>query len=98
MRSSIRPSASAARSRGATFGLPPTRASLEAYLAMLDGVALPWSVAVVGGDLLASEVARLALEHGGHLRVGLEDYAGPGTPTNEELVRAAAALAREAGR
>src|SRR5205823_10551617 len=44
---------------GATFGLPPTRVGLEAYLAMLEGVALPWSVAVVGGDLLASDVARL---------------------------------------
>jgi len=83
---------------GVTFGLPPTRPSLEAYLAMLDGVALPWSVAVVGGDLLASDVARLALARGGHLRVGLEDYAGSRTPTNEELVRAAVALAREAGR
>jgi len=83
---------------GVTFGLPPTRVGLEAYLAMLEGVALPWSVAVVGGDLLASDVARLALARGGHLRVGLEDYAGPRTPTNEELVRAAAALARETGR
>ena len=83
---------------GCSFGLPPTRTSLEAYLAMLEGVSLPWSVAVVGGDLLASELPRLALERGGHLRVGLEDHAGPRTPSNEELVRTAAALAREAGR
>ena len=65
---------------------------------MLDGCPLPWSVAVLGGDLLASELPRLALERGGHLRVGLEDHAGPRTPSNEELVRTAAALAREAGR
>ena len=83
---------------GATFGLPPTRAALEAYLEMLDGSGLPWSVAVVGGDLIASGLARLALERDGHLRVGLEDYAGPRTPTNEELVREAAALVREVGR
>jgi uncharacterized protein (DUF849 family) len=83
---------------GVTFGLPPTRPSLEAYLAMLDGTGLPWSVAVLGGDVLESGLARLALERGGHVRVGLEDYAGPRRPTNEALVRDAAGLAREVGR
>jgi uncharacterized protein (DUF849 family) len=83
---------------GVGFGLPPTCPSLEAYLAMLEGCDLPWSVALLGGDVLESEVARLALERGGHLRVGLEDYAGPRTPTNVELVRAAAALCAEVGR
>ena len=65
---------------------------------MLDGSGLPWSVAVLGGDVLASGLARLALERGGHLRVGLEDYAGTLRPTNEALVRDAAGLARELGR
>src|SRR5262249_3382360 len=74
---------------GAPFGLPPTRPGLEAYLSLLDGTGLPWSVAVLGGDVIASGLARLALERGGHLRVGLEDYAGPRAPTNEELVREA---------
>jgi 3-keto-5-aminohexanoate cleavage enzyme len=83
---------------GVTFGLPPTRPSLDAYLAMLEGTGLPWSVAVLGGDVMAGGFARLALERGGHLRVGLEDYAGPGTPTNEELVRAAVALVTAMGR
>jgi hypothetical protein len=83
---------------GPTFGLPPTRAGLEAYLAMLEGSGLPWSVAVLGGDLLATEIAALALERGGHLHVGIEDYAGTRTPTNEELVREAAALAARVGR
>jgi uncharacterized protein (DUF849 family) len=64
---------------------------------MLDGFPLPWSVSVLGGDLLASELPALALERGGHLRVGLEDYAGE-PATNEELVTAAAALAEKAGR
>jgi 3-keto-5-aminohexanoate cleavage enzyme len=68
------------------FGLPPTEPSLEAYLAMLDGCPIPWSVAVLGGDLFDSDLPRYAVELGGHLRVGLEDYAGDAAKTNEELV------------
>ncbi len=83
---------------GITFGLPPTRVSLEAYLAMLDGCDLPWAVAVVGGDLFDTPVARLALERGGHLRVGLEDYAGSRRPSNVELVATAVDLCRQVGR
>lgn len=83
---------------GVTFGLPPTKLSLEAYLAMYEGCDLPWSVAVLGGDLLQTEVAREALERGGHLRVGLEDFDGPRQPTNAELVREAAALCEKMGR
>src|SRR5205085_8969557 len=48
--------------RGLSFGLPPTLPSLDAYLAMLEGCDLPWSVAVLGGDLLATPVARAAVE------------------------------------
>ena len=80
------------------FGLPPTRASLDAYLAMLDGTGLPWLVAVLGGDVTEGELARLAIERGGHVRVGLEDYDGPRRPRNEELVREVVALAEAAGR
>jgi uncharacterized protein (DUF849 family) len=80
------------------FGLPPTRAALEAYLDMLAGSGLAWSVAVLGGDVVACGLAQLALERGGHLRVGLEDYAGPRTPTNVELVTEAALLAVRCGR
>ena len=65
---------------------------------MLDGSSLPWAVAVIGGDVVASGLARLALERGGHLRVGLEDYAGPRQPRNVELVDEAVALARSVGR
>ena len=83
---------------GATFGLPPTARALDAYLELLDGCDLPWAVAVIGGDVFAGGFARLALEHGGHLRVGLEDFAGRATPTNLELVERAAALARTVGR
>jgi 3-keto-5-aminohexanoate cleavage enzyme len=80
------------------FGFPPIRAALDAYRALLEGSRVPWSVAVLGGDVLASGMARWALEAGGHLRVGLEDYGGAGQPTNLELVSAAVALCEEVGR
>ncbi len=83
---------------GAPFGLPPTRRALDAYRELLEGCGLPWSVAVIGGDLLASPVARAALEQGAHLHVGLEDFAGDRTPTNVELVRDAVALCADVGR
>lgn len=80
------------------FGLPPTGASLDAYLAMLDRTSLPWSVAVLGGDVIGCGLAALALERGGHLRVGLEDYAGERSPSNMELVMQAAELISNRGR
>jgi uncharacterized protein (DUF849 family) len=83
---------------GATFGLPPTRTALDAYLELLADCDLPWAVAVIGGDVVGSGLARLALERGGHVRVGLEDYAGERTPTNVELVEEVARLARQLGR
>ena len=83
---------------GAAFGLPPTLRALDAYCELLEGSGLPWSAAVIGGDLLGSPVARAALERGAHLHVGLEDFAGPRTPTNEELVQEAAALCADVGR
>jgi 3-keto-5-aminohexanoate cleavage enzyme len=81
-----------------SFGLPPTSRALDAYLEMLEGSGLPWSVAVVGGDVVESGMARLALERGGHVRVGLEDYRGAEPKSNAELVSAAAAVCREIGR
>jgi len=85
----------------AGFGLRPTARALDAYLELLEGTGVPWAVAVLGGDVVECGLARLAIERGGHLRVGLEDHAGPdGTapPNNAELVAAAAALCREVGR
>jgi 3-keto-5-aminohexanoate cleavage enzyme len=79
------------------FGLPPTAVSIDAYLAMLAGSDLPWMVGVIGGDV-SSTLAELAIERGGHVRVGLEDYAGPTQPRNEELVAAIARMARRRGR
>jgi uncharacterized protein (DUF849 family) len=83
---------------GGVFGLPPTRPSFDAYLSMLDGVDLPWSAAVIGGDVVSSGVARWALDAGGHLHVGLEDHPGGDGVTNGGLVEAAAKLCAEVGR
>jgi uncharacterized protein (DUF849 family) len=80
------------------FGLPPRRSSLDVYLEMLGDLEIPWSVAVVSGDPWDGGVARHALERGGHLRVGLEDYAGERRPSNLELVEEAVALCHEVGR
>jgi uncharacterized protein (DUF849 family) len=79
------------------FGLPPTAAGLDAYLVMLEGTDLPWMVGVIGGDV-SSTLAALAIDRGGHVRVGLEDYAGPSEPRNEELVAAIAEMAKRHGR
>lgn len=83
---------------GAPFGLPPTPTGLAAYLELLDGTSITWAVSVVGGDVIAADVARLALDAGGHLHVGLEFYGGDRTPTNVELVDEAVALCASAGR
>ncbi|TCK26168.1 3-keto-5-aminohexanoate cleavage protein [Pseudonocardia endophytica] len=80
------------------FGLRPTPAALEAYLELLEPSGLPWSVAVLGGDVVASGIAEVAIRRGGHLRVGLEDYAGPDTPTNTQLTRGALDLLEQLGR
>lgn len=83
---------------GAPFGLPPTRAGLDAYLDLLGDAPIPWAVSVVGGDLGRSEVADLALTRGGHLHLGLEFYGGDRQPTNVELVREAVARCEHAER
>jgi uncharacterized protein (DUF849 family) len=81
------------------FGLPATPGGLAAYLAMLEGSGLAWMAAVYGGDVAASGIAALAIERGGHVRVGLEDHhAPPRLARNEELVAEVAALCRAAGR
>jgi uncharacterized protein (DUF849 family) len=81
------------------FGLMPTAKGLDGYLDIIGDSDLLWSVAVPGGDAAATGLARLAIERGGHVRVGLEDYAGPhGAPTNRTLVEEIVAIARECGR
>ena len=65
---------------GAPFGLPPTVSALDVYLEMMADCDLPWAVSVVGGDVVDSEIARAALERGGHLHLGLEFSVGPAHP------------------
>lgn len=83
---------------GFSFGLLPTPAALDAYLELIGDSGLPWMVAVPGGDVVRSGLARAAIERGGHIRVGLEDHAGDRTPTNLELVEELADLCRSLGR
>jgi uncharacterized protein (DUF849 family) len=84
---------------GGEWGLPPTENALAAYLDMLAGTELPWSVSVWGGDLMQTPVARLALERGGHLHIGLEEHFSPDrSPTNAELVCEALELCEKVGR
>lgn len=79
------------------FGLSANAQGLDAYLAMLDGTGLPWIVNYRDGDF-RDGFGRLVLERGGHVRVGIEDYGGPGQPRNEELVAEIVDLARSLGR
>ena len=84
---------------GVSFGLEPTEYGLLAYLDMLEGSNLPWSVSVWGGDLMQTPIARLALERGGHLHIGLEEFYSPErSPTNEDLMREALELCEQVGR
>ena len=83
---------------GAPFGLPPTPLALDAYLELLEGCDLPWAVSVVGGDVVASDIAEPALAQGGHLHLGLEFFGGDRTPTNVALVTEAVELCRSVGR
>lgn len=80
------------------FGLPPSAAALDAYLELLEPSGLPWSVAVLGGDVVGCGLAERAIRRGGHVRVGLEDYAGPAVPSNADLLEGAVALVERLGR
>ncbi|MFL0585375.1 3-keto-5-aminohexanoate cleavage protein [Sphingomonas olei] len=81
-----------------TFGLPPTEKALDAYLELLDGSSLPWAVAAIGDCVVDTGLAKLAIERGGHVRVGLEDFGGERQPGNLELIAEVVALAKQAGR
>jgi 3-keto-5-aminohexanoate cleavage enzyme len=80
----------------ALWGAPPIIESLDMYLAMLGDAPIPWAVAVLGGSVVGTPIARAALERGGHLRVGIEDW--DDGPANAEQVRAAARLCEDVGR
>ena len=83
---------------GVNFGMHPTKAALDIYLSMMEGMNMPWIVSCLAGVILDTPLARYALERGGHLRVGIEDAAGGSDMTNVECVAAARTLAAEVGR
>lgn len=78
------------------FSPPPIPEALALYRTMLGDTPLPWAVALLGGSLLDSPLAALALEAGGHLRVGLEDH--PDAESNLAEVKRARALCAAHGR
>lgn len=75
------------------FGMPPTAASLEAYLGMLGDCDLPWLVSSFGDDCVGCGIAEEAIKRGGHVQVGLEPYSGDRRPSNVELVQEVVAIA-----
>lgn len=60
-------------SEGIAFGFPPVEWALEAYLKLLalDAPGAPWMVAGLGVEI--EPLIDVAVAHGGHVRVGLED-------------------------
>jgi uncharacterized protein (DUF849 family) len=80
------------------FSMNPTRKAFDAYVEMIEGSGLLWSVAVPGGDVTETGMTRLAIEQGGHVRIGLEDHASDRKPSNRQLIEEVVAIAREVGR
>jgi 3-keto-5-aminohexanoate cleavage enzyme len=78
------------------WGSPPIIEALDLFLAMFGDTRVEWAVAVLGASLLDTPIARVALERGGHLRVGIEDW--DDGPANAEQVAGAVALCEEVGR
>lgn len=84
------------------FGLPATGWSLDTYLKLLGDAPLRWMVGVIGGDVVGSGLAELAIAAGGHVRVGWEDYAAapgrPAQPSNADQVADVVVVAARLGR
>lgn len=81
-----------------TFGFPPERWALDAYLRLLarEAPGAPWMVAGLGVDV--APLIATTVERGGHVRVGLEDALADDGRTNVDLVtQAAEAVARAGG-
>ena len=81
---------------GPLFSAPPLVESLEMYLAMLGDAPLVWAVTVITGSLLDTDLAAMAVERGGHLRVGLED--NPTAESNVAELQRAIELCESLGR
>lgn len=79
-------------------GHPATEAGLRAYLDNMPDEAMEWSVLCGGREIF--DLLPMIAREGGHVSAGLGDvaYASLGQPTNADVVRAIAAMARDAGR
>ena len=77
---------------------PPIPEALELYLKMMEGLDLKWSVGCPLSDrsIMDTPLARMALERGGSLRVGLEDHTTG--PSNLEQLERAKELVAKVGR
>ena len=77
---------------------PPIPEALELYLKMMEGLDLEWAVGCPEWDrsVMDTPLAQIALERGGGLRVGLEDYATG--PSNVEQIERAKELIDKVGR
>lgn len=77
---------------------PPIPEALELYLKMMEGLDLKWAVGLFGSDksIMDTPLAQMALERGGSLRVGLEDYHTG--PSNVEQIERAKELVAAVGR
>ncbi len=84
-------------SDGLSFGFPPKRYGLDAFLQLLadEAPGAPWMIA--GLDVDITSLIPYAVERGGHVRVGLEDTRFGARTTNVKLVEEAVALVRAAG-
>ena len=79
------------------FGFPPADWALDAYLRLLalEQPGAPWMVAGLGVEL--GELMDVAVDRGGHVRVGLEDAPMGCTLDNLSLVRQARERIERAG-
>ena len=84
-------------SDGLSFGFPPQRYGLDAFLQLLANEAphAPWMIA--GLDVDIAPLITYAVERGGHVRVGLEDAPFGARKTNVQLVEEAVRLIRSVG-
>jgi 3-keto-5-aminohexanoate cleavage enzyme len=85
-------------SDGLSFGFPPQRYALDAFLQLLADEApqAPWMIA--GLDVDVTPLIPYTLERGGHVRVGLEDAPFGARKTNVQLVEEAVRMIRSAGK
>jgi len=88
----------AGREMAASFTTPATLTSLHFLLSQLSDLPIEWMPLVYLADQF--QMATLAIALGGHVRVGIGDYAyqDRGAPSNAELVEHVVAIARAYGR